>query len=71
MDDRENYDAKLHDCMLTIWTAYRKGTMKEFNDCFKTLYQRYEQDPGACMFIKYMGLALAGAKNKWDREVKK
>lgn len=72
MDDKSNYDAKLHDCMVTIWTAYRQGSMKDFNDCFAPLYERYKEEPGVQYFIKCMGLGLAGIKNKWThQEVKK
>lgn len=68
MDERSRVDARLQDCISTIWKAYRKGSMKEFNECFAPLYEQYGSDPGIEYFIKCFGLGLAGLKNRWQRK---
>lgn len=60
--DIDERDHALHDSMCIIWSAYRKG-MKEFNGCFKMLYEKYS-DPIVLKFIKNMGVSLAPAANK-------
>ena len=68
MDERSRVDARLQDCISTIWKAYRKGSMKDFNECFAPLYEQYGSDPGVEYFIKCFGLGLAGMKNRWQRK---
>lgn len=68
MDERSRCDAQLQDVMLTIWKAYRKGSMKEFNDCFGPLYEQYGDDPGIRYFIECFGVGIAGLKNRWQQK---
>lgn len=61
----EELDKALHDCMTTLWKAYRSGT-KEFNDCFEGLYRKYS-DPAVVRFIEGMGMGLVGAVNRKNK----
>lgn len=58
----EDLDHALHECMVTIWKAYRAGT-RDFNSCFDALYKKYT-DPAVVRFIEGMGLGLCGAVNR-------
>lgn len=59
----DELDIALHDCMTTIWKAYRSGDVKEYNKCFSELYNKYDDSVVVC-FIQGMGLGLAPAVNR-------
>lgn len=58
--DQQEIDVALHDCMTTIWKAYRSGDVKAFNECFKPLYDKYDESM-VHYFICCMGMGLASA----------
>jgi len=60
---QDELDKALHDCMTTIWKAYRSGNVKEFNSCFQGLYDKYD-DQAILSFISGMGMGLAPAVNR-------
>lgn len=62
----EDLDHALHECMVTIWKAYRTST-KDFNGCFDALYKKYT-DPAVVRFVECMGLGLCGACNRKVRD---
>lgn len=66
----EELDRALHDCMNTIWKAYREavasGNFKPFNNCFAGLYEKYD-DITVQKFIQGMGMGLAPAATKHIR----
>lgn len=59
----DELDKALHDCMTTIWKAYRSGNVKEFNKCFSDLRMKYDDSVIEC-FIQGMGMGLAPAVNR-------
>lgn len=59
IDEREK---ALHDCMTTIWKAYRTD-MATFNACFGELHKKYPDDKIVTQFIVNMGFALCMAAN--------
>lgn len=61
--DNEELDKALHDCMTTIWKAYRSGDVKTFNKCFNDLRMKYDDSVIEC-FIQGMGMGLAPAVNR-------
>ena len=61
--DIEERDKALHDCMNTIWKAYRTD-LTTFNFCFGELHRKYPDDPVITQFIVNMGFALAPAANR-------
>lgn len=63
----EELDKALHDCMATIWKAYRSGNVKEFNGCFSALRMKYDDSVIEC-FIQGMGMGLAPAVNRRTNE---
>lgn len=58
----DELDKALHDCMTTIWKAYRTGNVKEYNSCFQGLYDKYD-DQVILSFISGMGMGLTPAVN--------
>ena len=72
MANNADLDRDLHDCMTTIWKAYREATLsnnaKPFNDVFKGLYEKYD-DMAVKTYIQYMGMGLAPAVNRRVRDV--
>lgn len=69
MNQKEELDKALHDCMNSIWKAYRTGDVKVFNNIFKELYSEYS-DPAVVCFIQGMGMGLAPAMNRSANENK-
>ncbi len=67
----DDLDKALHECMGTIWKAYREsvtsGNFKSFNSCFSGLYEKYGNDVAVQKFIGWMGLALVPAANRQIR----
>ena len=61
--NQEELDKALHDCMNTIWKAYRSGNVEEYNACFQGLYDKYDDKTVVC-FIQGMGMGLAPAVNR-------
>lgn len=61
--DIEKRDHALHDCMTTIWKAYRTD-LQTFNRCFPELHKKYPDDPVVTQFIVNMGFALVPAANR-------
>lgn len=67
--DQQEIDKALHDCMTTIWKAYRSGDVKTYNKCFSELYGKYDDSVIEC-FIQGMGMGLAPAVNRRAHENK-
>lgn len=69
----EDLDKALHDCMTTIWKAYREavqsGNFQPFNNCFGELYNKYD-DITVQKFIQGMGMGLAPAATRHIRSGK-
>lgn len=63
----EELDKAIHDCMNTLWKAYREsvttGDFKPYNACFNPLYDKYD-DPAVQRFIQGFGLGLVDAINR-------
>lgn len=64
--DQQEIDKVLHECMSTIWKAYRSGDVKTYNDCFAKLYAEND-NPVVVFFIQGMGLGLAPAVNHREK----
>lgn len=66
----EELDRALHECMSTIWKAYRdavqSGNFQPFNNCFGELYNKYD-DITVQKFIQGMGMGLAPAATRHIR----
>ena len=63
----DELDKALHDCMNTIWKAYRSGNVKAYNRCFQDLRYKYDDSVIEC-FIQGMGMGLAPAVNRRAHE---
>lgn len=65
--DGEALDRAIHDCMTTIWKAYREsvttGNYKPYNSCFRELYDKYP-DLAVQRFIQGMGMGMVEAANR-------
>ena len=63
----EELDRAIHDCMTTIWKAYREsvttGNYKPYNACFRELYDKYT-DLAVQRFIQGMGMGMVEAANR-------
>lgn len=69
----DDLDRALHECMTTIWKAYRESVtsknFKPYNSCFSDLYEQYP-DTAVQRFIQGMGLGLVDAMNRRIHEDK-
>lgn len=61
--DLDALDKALHDCMNSIWKAYRTNNVKVYNNVFAELYREYS-DPAVVAFIQSFGMGLAPAVNR-------
>ncbi len=69
----EELDLALHECMATVWKAYRESLAKSdfdiYQNCFETLRAKYK-DEAVNAYITGMGTGLIKALNRRAREEK-
>lgn len=67
----EELDLALHDCMATVWKAYREslasGDYDIYQNCFETLRAKYK-DEAVNAYITGMGTGLIKALSRRARE---
>ena len=65
--DGEELDKAMHDCFSIFWKAYREsvksGNFKPYNECFRELYERYDDD-NVMRFIQGLAFGSVGAANR-------